>query len=208
MILQSIRRLLSRQVFVLAFVSLESVCTSFHQINDPFKSILHPNWDLDCCTVVQELSTELRYHLIKMRHESLPHHTTRREVSFLPLLVLAILSPCLVCTLADKNAETIAQIQKPIPSEAMVVTFHGSAPALSSLFINPTLGTLYLRICRSTVIVWLCTPPTLKVYQNKHLLIVEEPCRHTHTVQRIQLCERCLKLLRDSFQSAETSIKL
>ena len=41
-------------------------------------------------------------------------------------------------------------------------TFHGSAPILSSLLINASLGTSYLLICRSTVIDWLCTPPTLQ----------------------------------------------
>lgn len=41
-------------------------------------------------------------------------------------------------------------------------TFHGSAPIRSSLLIKATLGTWYLFICLSTVIDWLCTPPTLQ----------------------------------------------
>ena len=36
----------------------------------------------------------------------------------------------------------------------------GSAPGRSSLLINASRGTPYRRICRSTVTLWLCTPPT------------------------------------------------
>mmetsp|Transcript_25455 Transcript_25455/g.83771 ORF Transcript_25455/g.83771 Transcript_25455/m.83771 type:complete len:253 (-) Transcript_25455:337-1095(-) len=54
------------------------------------------------------------------------------------------------------KAECCRSLSRSCPS-----TRCGSAPERSALLIKTTRGTLYRRICRSTVTLWLCTPPTL-----------------------------------------------
>lgn len=52
---------------------------------------------------------------------------------------------------------------KPYPALLLAPALHrsrASSPARSSLLMKARRGTLYRRICRSTVIDWLCTPPT------------------------------------------------